>query len=384
MIIGVDAREFVAQGKTGISRYLENLLTPLVRVPGREFVLFARRPDLVPENLRAPSVKIAVLPSLPTMLVDQVVLPRLARREKVEVFFSPYYKVPLTGQFQRIITVHDIAFLRQAGLARCARSIVKRQLQASTRKAEVILVDSDFTGKDLVDLMPGLQDKIHRLYPDLSAAWLEPLASAAVAGAQEKQLGRQPYLLYVGNFKPHKNVDLLVKAFARLVEARQADDRRLLLAGGDAVNLGRIMQLIHRHGMLNHIQVLPKVSDAELRGLYLAADWFVTASGYEGFGYPPLEAMAAGCPVICCPCTSLPEVVNGAALEIAGLTVEGIRQALRRALAMQPAERLNLAARGKQQAKRFLPGSAAANFAALLSKLARPPPASPGRRYAGL
>lgn len=370
MLIGIDAREFAAKGKTGISRYLENLLAPLVRGAGMDFVLFVERIDFIPDNLRTPSVKIVVLPALPTMVVDQVVLPCLARREKVDVFFSPYYKIPLSGAFKRIITVHDISFLRQEGLDRFSRLIVTRRLQASTRKADIILVDSDFTGKDLVDFKPSLKCKIHRLYPDLSADWLKPIDPANISKIQKTYADDKPFFLYVGNFNPHKNVDLLVKAFARLVQERQVSDRRLLLVGGDAMNLIRIMKLIHKHGMADHIVIHQNVGDFDLRGLYATADWFITASGYEGFGYPPLEAMAAGCPVICCPCTSFPEVVNGAALAISGLTVEGIMHALLRALSMQPAAKLDLVERGQKQAKQFLPGTAAGNFSRILSSLA--------------
>ena len=178
------------------------------------------------------------------------------------------------------------------------------------------------------------------------------------------------FFLYVGNFKPHKNVDLLVQAFARLVQERQVNDRRLLLVGGDYRNRHRIDALISKYGMTNHIFIHPNVSDFDLHRLYATADWFVTASGYEGFGYPPLEAMTAGCPVICCPCTSFPEVVGNAALEISGLTVEGIMNVLRQALNMQPAGKLDLVERGKKQAKQFLPSSAAGNFARILLELA--------------
>ncbi len=369
MIIGVDAREFTEKGKTGIGRYLENLLAPLVRGTGMDFVLFAGQTDLIPENLRTPSVKIVELPALPTMVVDQVCLPLLARSEKVDVFFSPYYKVPLSGQFKRIITVHDIMFLRQEGLDWLRRLVVTRQLRAATGKADIILVDSDFTGKDLVDLLPKTKNKIHRLYPDLSPDWLGSVDPAHISRMREKHPDNRPYFLYVGNFNPHKNIELLVKAFARLAQERRFNDRRLLLVGGDAVNLRRITDLIHEHGMASRIIIHSNVSDFDLRGFYAMADWFVTASDYEGFGYPPLEAMAAGCPVICAPCTSLPEVVNGAALGLPSLTVEDVMKTLRQALDMQPAEKLNLVERGKNRARQFLPGSAAAGFARILAAL---------------
>lgn len=370
MKIGVDAREFVEKGKTGIGRYLENLLRPLIRGAGVDFVLFVTRRAFIPASLWAPSVKLVELPALPTLVIDQVILPYLIRREAIDVFFSPYYKVPLCGRFRRIITVHDITFLRREGLNHLKRFLIARQLQASTSQADIILVSSDFTAKDLIAFAPYLQGKIRRLYPDLCSDWLKPIEPAGIAGIRKTYADGKSFLLYVGNFKPHKNVDLLVKAFARLVKTQPADDRRLLLVGGDAGNQRRIEKLICQHGLETRIIIYRNVNDRDLRGLYAAADWLVTATGYEGFGYPLLEAMVSGCPVICHPCTSLPEVVGGAALEISGLTVEGLLHALRRALSLNPAEKLNLAERGINQAKRFLPGTAAADFSRILAALA--------------
>lgn len=369
MKIGVDAREFVEKGKTGIRRYLENLLAPLIRKADFNLVMFVNRMDFIPENLRAPTVKMVVLPVLPTLLVDQVVLPHLARQENIDIFFSPYYKIPLSGRFKRIITVHDIMFLRQEGLNRFMRFLVTRQLRASTKKADVILVDSDFTGKDLIDFMPNLQGKIRRLYPDLGSEWLKPIEPANIIRIQKTYADGKSFLLYVGNFKPHKNVDLLVRAFAQLVKEGHANDRRLLLVGGDIRNRHRIEKLIFNYGMETRIMIHADVSDAALRLLYAATDWFVTASGYEGFGYPLLEAMASGCPVICYPCTSFPEVVGSAALKILDLTVEHISNALFQALTMHKDSRLKLAQQGKEQALRFQTGRAAEHLYEIFSAL---------------
>lgn len=369
MKIGVDAREFVENGKTGIGRYLENLLAPLVRGGGLDFVLFVKRPEFVPASLRIPSVKIAGLPGLPTPVLDQVVLPRLAGREQVDLFFSPYYKVPLSGRFKRIIIVHDIMFLRRKELNPVMRMLVARRLRASTRKADVILVSSDFTGRDLNDFLPGLTGKIRRLYPDLSADWLKPVEPSHVSALRKTYADGKPFFLYVGNFNPHKNVDLLVRSFAQLVREKMAGDRLLLLAGGDAGNRSRIGKLVSGLGVAARVTIHSNVPDGDLRGLYAAADWFVTASGYEGFGYPVLEAMALGCPVICAPCTSLPEVVGNAALEISVLKVAGVMNALIRALKLPLAERRSLAEKGKIQAKLFRPGTTAAGFSRILSGL---------------
>ncbi|MFA7159257.1 MAG: glycosyltransferase family 1 protein [Kiritimatiellia bacterium] len=365
MIIGVDAREFTGTGKTGIGRYLENLLAPLVRKGDNAFVLFTGRAESIPPSLVAPSVKIVPLPSLPAIVLDEAVLPALARRENIDLFFSPYYKIPLSGPFKRIITVHDIMFLRRNDLSRLARAAVGRRLLASGRRADIVLVDSDFTGGDLALFAPGLRPKIQRLYPDLAAAWLEPVDVASIAAARKRFALDGPLLLYTGNFKPHKNVDSLVEAFARI----DGNKPRLVLAGGDERNSLRIEKLIRDRGLAARATVIRDINDEVLRALYAAADWFITASEYEGFGYPALEAMASGCPVICRTCTSLPEVVGKAAVEIKTPGAEGITEALRRAFAMPAAEKAGRAASGRERAEMFAPGSAAAGFARILGAI---------------
>ena len=105
MRICIDAREFVSGRQTGISRYLEGLLTGLGDRADIELKLFVNSLDSVPPSLRKQRIALVALPHLPTQIVDQIILPRLAQNSNADVFFSPYYKIPLTGRFKRVITV---------------------------------------------------------------------------------------------------------------------------------------------------------------------------------------------------------------------------------------------------------------------------------------
>ena len=119
MKICIDAREFVKDRKTGIARYIENLLTPTLTEPDLKIVLFVSEPEFIPEQLRS-AVKCIKLPAVLSIVIDQVILPGLIKEENADVFFSPYYKTTLTGNFKRIITVHDIMFIRsqESGVSR--------------------------------------------------------------------------------------------------------------------------------------------------------------------------------------------------------------------------------------------------------------------------
>ena len=367
MKIHVDAREFTEHGRTGISRYLENLLSPLRNNADPAITLLTHDRRHVPASLSNGRIRTIELPTLPTPLVDQLVLPCMAVH--ADVFFSPYYKIPLTGRFRRILTVHDIMFLRRRDCPAFHRIASELQLRLAVARTDIILVDSDFTGRDLAGLVPAANPKIRLLYPDLDDAWLKPMPDNAVANVTNAYADGRPLLLYVGNFHPHKNVDLLVRAFAGLVRAQTAGDTLLLLAGGDDANAPRVETCVRQCGMAGRVRICRHVPDADLRALYQAARWFVTASAYEGFGFPAVEAMASQCPVVCHPATSLAEIAGTASLPIPELTEHAIADTLRTALTFEDGARRKLVERGLAQAKRFKPGSASKRFLELLGSL---------------
>jgi len=369
MRICVDAREFAANQTTGISRYLQNLLSLLSGQSGPDLTLLVRSADVLPAGLEHMGPRCISLPTLPTPVIDQILLPRITARQGAHVFFSPYYKVPLTGRFKRIITVHDIMFLRLPGLSRIGKLMCSTQLGLAARKADAILVDSEFTRTDLVSYLPYTADKLRVLHPGLEAAWLEQCDAAAIEQAHARYADGKPFFLYVGNFKPHKNVDLLVKTFAELDSAGAMQGRCLVLAGGDGKNSERIARLVTDLGRQNTIRIHERVPDSDLKALYASADWFVTASEYEGFGYPVAEAMACGCPVICHPCTSIPEVTGGHSIDIVSLDPEGVSGALQKALSLSESRRIDMVTQGRAHAATFTSKAAADAFLRVVESL---------------
>ena len=359
MKLAVDAREFT-ESKTGIARYLENLLAPLVSSDDIRMILFVNRESCVPRSIKGPSVKLIALPALPTPLVDQFVIPYQATRAGARVFFSPYYKTAMLGSFKRVTTVHDIMFLRLPGERPALRSLRSMLFNIFVKRADILLCDSQFTKHDISSLLPSLADRSSVLYPGLHASWRSPPDDSDDVVARYTKTGR--YLLYVGNFKPHKNVDMLVRAFSKSLRNGKAADHELLLAGSDSRNVGRIRGLIAALGIGERVLVHEDVVDHDLRSLYARAAWYVSASAYEGFGYPFLEAMVSGCPVVCYPCTSIQEVTGGAAVEIRELSVDSVAAALERAMAYDDAARNQFVAAGRSQADRFVPGNGHKEF----------------------
>lgn len=354
MKICIDAREFVQGRKTGISRYLETFLPPLLEKTGFEVTLFVSGSANIPEQLAKQQLNCVTLPSASTLYTDQVILPRLAEKHKTDIFFSPYYKIPLSGRFKRIITVHDIMFLRLPGGNLINKLLASLQLRLAALKADIILVDSEFTRKDLASYFPQAAAKSTVLYPTLDAEWLRPADHNAGAGARIKYAGNLKYFLYVGNFKPHKNVDMLVRTFLQLDAEGGINNHGLVLAGGDDGNVESIEQLAGAAIRRGIVRIHRNVKETDLRALYAGASWFISASAYEGFGYPMLEAMTSGCPVICSPVTSIPEIVNGAAMFMDVPVERSIAAAIRTAASASTEQRGIFARKGFATAETFL------------------------------
>ena len=373
MHIAVDGREFVSGRTTGIARYLESLLSPLASDPNISIHILASDPQAVPLSLTADNTSIETIPPSCTLTQDCFLLPRMAKRLNTDVFFSPYYKAPMHGSFRRITTIHDIMFLRLSTTHPLKRLLISLRLRMSVARSDIILVDSDFTGKDLAAFAPHAANKSITVYPQLPQSWS---SSDNLQDPQETRTtysDGQPFLLYVGNFKPHKNVDKLIEAFAGLDRTNLPCQPKLILAGGDSLHQKHIEQTICRANIADNVTVLRDVSDHDLRNLYHAADWFITASSYEGFGYPPVEAMAMGCPVICHPNTSLKEIAANAGLQIPSLATEDISATIHKALLLPQSERTALIAAGRQKSATFSSNNSSTIFRNALQSLANNP-----------
>ncbi len=369
----IDAREYRQPNHlTGIGRFLTNMIAPLGEHPEEfEFVLFTGSPDAVPAKLqRLPGIRIEELPRRGRRVIDEWLLPRRARELKADVFFSPGWQGPLYPGLPMIVTVHDIMFLRLPALPPVVRALTRWHLRSIIRRARKVITVSKFTERDLADLVPAAADKTVVMYSDIGADWHSLLVNRdrhAPPAVPPETFGR--YFLYVGNFMPHKNVDLLVKGFHDALNTGKIPQHRLVLVGGDDENSGRILRLVKRLELEKKVFVCRDLDDFSLSRLYQSADWFVTASEYEGFGYPPVEAMIAECPVLCHQTTSLIEVVGSAALPITTLTVPEMCNALLRAVRTTPAERQEFIDAGRRQSRLFKPGHTAEDFARLLRSL---------------
>lgn len=222
------------------------------------------------------------------------------------LFWSPHYNIPVFYRGKLLVTVYDLFHLSEPNLVGGIhkRIYAKLMFKAVKAKADAILAISEFTKKEFMRLAGNPIAKIHAITLGIDADWF---------ASKEGQINRpRPFLLYVGNVKPHKNLKTLVAAFDKIKNVISHD---LVIVGkkeGFITGDKNIESYVRALG--DRIHFTGFIDDKTLRQYYQNADLFIFPSLYEGFGFPPLEAMASGCPVIASNSASIPEVCGDAAL----------------------------------------------------------------------
>lgn len=254
-----------------------------------------------------------------------------------------------------VVTVHDLIELvnPQAALASLAARFLYRGLP---RAAHLICV-SRFT-RDVVQQQYGLDDANLSVIPEAASAAFRPLPNARATVAwrqflwQHRLTPQHKIVLYVGSEHPRKNLTTLLKALA--VIRRRHPQTILIKVGEPGLLRGRaaLLNQLDRLQLRAATRFIPSCSDADLQLLYAAADVFVYPSTYEGFGLPPLEALACACPTVCANTTSLPEVVGGAALLCPPLDHEAFASSIQK-IFEQPGLAADLRQRGPRRAAQF-------------------------------
>jgi glycosyltransferase involved in cell wall biosynthesis len=346
LTIAVDGRELQTKGATGIGRYLQNFLQSQVCHSTRHrLVVLTNMPVQLPEGS-----EIRVVPGLPGRLWDQITLPRELRRLKADVLFSPYDKAPFVAPCPVVATFHDLLFLQIPHLRGMLGAFYGMAYQLErrclVRTLHGILTVSEHTRRDLVRRM--------RLHPSRIRITYNGIPSTFSRSEKFRKIPNGPpgggYLLYVGNFKPHKNVARLLQAFGAL-DLSTRERHPLVLAGDQTIYGGELKQITARES-LPHVYWTGQVSEEDLPLLYSHASLFVFPSLAEGFGLPPLEAMACGCPVLAARSAPLPEVLGNAAHYFDGRSTESLTTELRRLLECTKL-RAQLAEAGVQRASRY-------------------------------
>jgi glycosyltransferase involved in cell wall biosynthesis len=348
MLIGIDASRITAARRTGTENYALNLIRELVALgQAHRFRLYfnqAPPPGLAPER-----AEVRAMP-LPRLWTHVRLSGEMAARPP-DVLFVPAHVLPLIHPRRSVVTVHDLGYLYYPQAhTRFQNAYLRWSTRYNARTAARVLADSQATRDDLVRHYQVPPDKIAVVYPGRDESLAPVTDPAALAAVRARYSLGDRYLLYVGTLQPRKNLVRLVQAFAML----QIPDLKLVITGKKGWLADEILAEVERLGLAaqGRAVLTGYVADVELPALLSGALAFVLPSLYEGFGFPVVEAMACGTPVVCSNVSSLPEVAGDAALLVDPLDTAALAAALGRVVADEGLRR-ELAERGLRQARRF-------------------------------
>lgn len=342
---------------TGIGRYSVELLRALAAQPnGPEIILLTTENEdrhALWANFERVSLRVCrLLPALLTL--GNVLLSEATHRLKLDILHDPNGIAPFLGPAlgtKRIVTIHDaFAYVHPETHNRLDNWRYLWMLPATARQANAVITVSGRSRQDIQQLMRMPAERLH-VIPEGVDTTFKPLPHTAARQAILAHYGiKSPYLLYVGGINARKNIAGLFEAYARVRD--QHPGVSLVVAGKRQWQTGEIDTTLRRFNLENDVVFTGYVADGDLPALYSAAEAFVFPSLYEGFGLPPLEAMACGTPVITSNTSSLPEVVGDAAITVDPYDVDALAAAITRVLS--DAElRAELRARGLARAAQF-------------------------------
>lgn len=293
---------------SGIGRYLRNLFPLLLPLLNADRIRILSRQEILgdPAWLKDRRIKL-VEETAPVYSAAEQMMGLHGAYRNTSLLWVPHYNVPVYYGRPMVVTMHDVAPLAMPEILSNAakRAYAALLIKRAVTQASAILCVSEFTATELHARLGVRRDRMTVTHPGLDAGWPE-------RAVPHVEPDGAPYLLYVGNVKPNKNLGLLLRAFAGI---RTAVPYRLLLAGrmrGFGTNDEAVIREAESLG--DRVRFTDEVSDTDLISLYAGAKALCLPSLYEGFGLPLLEAMRLGCPVLCSTAGSLPEVAGDAAL----------------------------------------------------------------------
>ena len=330
--IGIDGR-LVSYRMGGIARYTIRLTRALARVDHENtywFFLHRRAPKK--HIVDAPNFRTVTMLTPTHHPLEQFLLWLELKRFPLDVLHSPDFIPPLYNiRARRVITVHDLAFMRYPHLLTRSAARYYGQIDRAVRKADHIIAVSQSTRNDLLNLLGVPESKITVIYEAADEVF-RPLPDAEVEREIQERYHLSPgYILFVGTIEPRKNLNTLRLAYHGL-RVQYNLDPPLVFAGEHGWLADEIYSLVDELSLNDRCHFLGRVSTQELVYLYNGARIYAHPALYEGFGLPPLEAMACGTPAIVSNISSLPEIVDDAALLVDPTDVEAWTTAMHRLL----------------------------------------------------
>jgi glycosyltransferase involved in cell wall biosynthesis len=355
MRIAIDGRTIVGD-KTGVGVYAERIVRSLLSIDRRNhYFLFLVEPidDLQAPNLTTLLIKGYNRAGL-NRVWENVLMPRFAARNNIDLYFSPAYALPLLPppRLRFVAVIHDLIGLLYPETFTPKMRLWQKIFVANAAKvADRIITGSEATKTDFLRLYPSAASKTSVIYHSIDDDYRPADDMKELDRVRSAYSLPEKIVLYVGTVEPRKNVAHLARGFALLPESLR-NQYTLVIAGKPGWFVESIKTEITRLELGDKVRFIGYVDRHDLPSLYQLATLFVYPSIYEGFGFPPLEAMSCGVPVLCSNTSSFPEVVGDAAIMVDPHDVGQMTKELEKVLSDSPL-REEMRKKGFAQARRF-------------------------------
>jgi glycosyltransferase involved in cell wall biosynthesis len=336
----------------GVSHYIAGLLGSLPQVdPGSDYVAFTSEPANTFAGWRMLAQPSVGANPLRRILWEQVQQPGLLRQEGVDLIHAPVYVGPWCSPCPVVVTIHDLShFLFPQLFKPAKRAYLQFMTRYTARRAAAVICDSQSTRRDVLDLLHIEENRVYSVLIGVDNT-MRPLEPEAIARFKHERHLPEKYLLSVSTLEPRKNIRALIEAYALLCE-QIVEPPQLVIGGGKGWYFEDIERQVQRLGLAGRVTFPGYIPQQELPLWYNGAELFIYPSLYEGFGMPPLEAMACGIPVITSDRSSLPEVVGEAGIMLDTSQPALLAQEILGLLRNEP-RRLELAEAGIKRASMF-------------------------------
>ena len=344
MRVVIDARKFY---DFGIGTYIQNLAA---NMESRVEMVLIIAPEDTQRIDTLSTVQKKINSSGKYSLLELRSIAADANSLQADVFHAPHYTTPFGLKMPCVTTIHDILHVRgKKYYSLLQRSYARAILAHACKASSAVIVDSEFTRRELLDAFPIAEKSVHVVYLGVSSNYFKDYTVSEINTFRTKYRLVKPTILYTGSLKPHKNVRVLILAYANM---KHRSEYQLAIAGEGITKHRDLWSLIEQKGLVGDVVEIGQISSNDLALAYHAASVVVLPSLYEGFGFSVLEAMASGTPAIGANAGSIPEIMGDGGIFFDPSSVENLTDELEKVLDDKEL-RKQLITRGLQNVARF-------------------------------
>ena len=334
MKICIDSR-IIVNHKTGVGNYTYNLIHSLLEIDQKnDYLIFVnetldKHHDIF--SLNQKNLEIKVLNVAPVSLRQQYALNKILKQEKIDIYHYPNWDLPLFQNSKSIFTIHDLTYLLHnayVGFGITKKTYTWLNIYFGLKKAKKIIAVSESTKKDIIRKFKIEENKIKVIYESCDSCFVPVRNIENNYKDKTDELNNQKYFLFVGEMRPHKNLNRIISGFSNFKAKHK--DFKLIVVGKNYRNFDDFSTQANSLGLKEDVIFYGHTGTDELVRLYQNAEALLFISIYEGFGIPILEAMSCGIPVITSSISAMAEIAGNAAITVDPYNVDSISDAMKK------------------------------------------------------